>query len=1420
MNFDGSRTVELSSEAIHFEDTEGNFHNIVTTLYDEADLHKYHDVVDVTGSDMYEASKASLLEEMESGNVNRDAYDFQGLKVPFIARLPRMFNRGYSVGDGTDMLTFKPVYASPTKGYIESNKAGAIRYQDAWNDADVRLELINNGVKETIILKSDKAPKTYMFDVTGELSDDLSAGNLQLAPAWLKDANGTYRDVEQVLSVDEESGKPRLTLNVDTTDLVYPILVDPTVIVSSRASGRVDNSISSGSPTTVSVNPQTGFINNTGTARFMCKYPSLNTAIPKGALISSATMKLNVWSAGGLGNTGMVATAITNDYDTSAVTWNNQPQYSASLVSPVFVFSDSIGAKSMDVKNILQGIADGTNVYGFMFKEAAPLTGSVGFALMGHTDVSKRAMLSFTYNSPPTKPVVTVPNGGEAWNSLETVRWNASNDVKTVIQEPFLYDHDATFAGTQGMGQVFTVQDDNVIMKKVSLRLKVDTTAQTYTVFLAKAKANPNGAGWVADKTQILTQQDVTIPDPNNLQWVDLPIPDIAQPKGTKLAVYIMGKLGAANFTMGQTSADADRNEGNGIGEGGNSVVQYDFQYKFEYTTGTPTNQLTYQIQLSSDNGGTWKTLTNATPAGATSYAYDFINETESSTSKIRVRAYDGFIYGEWDESDGVFTIIHNRAPNMPTDLAPNGTIEDRATVTRLSWKHNDPNGVDPQSKRDLQWRKQGDANWTTLTASTPNQFYNAPAYSFPNGKIEWKVRTYDQGGLAGPYSTTALFTAADRTAPPTVTYPTNGATVPIARPTFQWSHPNQVKFWVRVKLTSTGAIVYDFSTTAANKALTINTDLVNNTAYTLEIAVMDDQGLWSTFATVPFQVSYSAPSKPVVTTTQDDVNGHITLNIESASIVGTTPTTSHYDVFRKGISGEFIKIVDGLSATGAPYSKSFSFKSDYKGKVTGSAVANPNMAKLTGNVALRAPSEFSAELPQSLLHGYDRLMTLDGITSTASAPEVDRMVQYLFSFDILQLLERNLGVQIWGGKTVIADKVVIAKQVISSMSVDWWGHGRNARGGIARLTEWYMPTNKWAVEQNPNWGSWVTGTTITKIDKILSIVNSLDSTGFMHILTYADKTERQNLLPDAAINANGWNNSGVHTVTGPRSFHVKPTALYQEQWVPVSCLPNTQYTARADSTHADLAYVIEYRDANNASIGQSAKTRGVYTFTTPTNCYSIRFRLSNWSVVEGDITNMYVVAGGVPSGDITQIIPSAINTDFVELSLAGAQTGTAVQWTDYTPAPNKAEQYFVRAYGANGTFIDSDIVSASVKLKNVQIALASDPTQYVTLTKREAGSETSSRKSVTSDFVGRPYPMTEFSDNYSREFDYTYKVYAWDDVVKMQSLVDAGEALLLRDNWGKKEYVSIDTVDIQEGRIQWNLTIHPIKIYYVEGIE
>jgi hypothetical protein len=896
INFDGSYTTEIYNGPVHYEDENGNLQNINTDLFDEADLDTIEFPVAKEGADVFRMMKNAVKNMKKKNILDRDSLDFQGLKVPFDCRIPKNFKRGYVIGKGQNRLHFIPIGVSPTKGFLDENQKNKITYQDPWNDVDVTLEVLPNGIKETIILKSSESPTKFTFEVDGPLEDDLTSGNLKLQPAWLVDTTGERRDVEQ--TIRREGDKTYVDLVADVTGLAYPIEIDPTVTIQPDGTMGQDTfdgsylnnqTVNFGSFTQMQIGRESSVGN---ISRGYIKF-DLST-IPSNSNVTSADIVLYKHGNEGTGTRVYDVHRITQTWDENTLTYQTRPSFNptptvSKSIDIGFVTPDTI---TFSVTNDVNAFVNGTYPnYGWVIKlQNESINGYILVKSSEETTVSYRPKLAVTYNIPPTAPTVTSPNGGETWNAQHTITWNAATDPSNLESVKILSttNGSSTFDSyTIKRGQQLLI--DNKFIKQIGLCM--DTTGSTQ--FYMRL-CNMDGNGYAG--TTVYAQAFKTKTG-SGYSYVYL---DVNQklPAGTYVleVEYVTGSA----MSIRAHSGDLYPNKGSYyIGYDGSRGFPsgWDLDVEIIYDNAVQQNELRYHIQLSTNNGQTWKDIVALTSPGATSYNYDFTNEPETSTAKIRIRAYDGTSYGPWDESNGVFTIQHNQAPTVPTNLSPSGgTPKDRASVIRLSWQHNDANG-DPQAKFDLQWRLQGSQTWNTVSQVTTNQYWDAPANTFPRGIIEWQIRTYDQAGLSSPYSDIQTFFAGDKPANPTITDPTNGAIVPVANPVVQWSSVGQTAYHVKL-LDINNNLLWEVQSNSTNKAQTVLYDLQNNTDYKIQVAIKNADNLGSDFVTSNIHVSYTPPAVPIVATTKGE--GIITISIDNPTPTGTEPNVSYNDLYRR----------------------------------------------------------------------------------------------------------------------------------------------------------------------------------------------------------------------------------------------------------------------------------------------------------------------------------------------------------------------------------------------------------------------------------------------------------------------------------------------------------------------------------------
>jgi hypothetical protein len=179
----------------------------------------------------------------------------------------------------------------------------------------------------------------------------------------------------------------------------------------------------------------------------------------------------------------------------------------------------------------------------------------------------------------------------------------------------------------------------------------------------------------------------------------------------------------------------------------------------------------------------------------------------------------------------------------------------------------------------------------------------------------------------------------------------------------------------------------------------------------------------------------------------------------------------------------------------------------DFEGKVSGSTVENPHVFKGQNGNTLLAPSAFTVEAGTN---HYGWISKLDGsITNFNTAATVNgQMGQHLFSFNLIEAIERNVG-KIPANDT--AGKVAWLKNNIAKLACNWWGYGQSPSGYKANLSLWRTDTTSWISPV------YTTNSTPTKVS--ISTVNvsgtpstamnlTIDSNGFIHFLAYAEPSD------------------------------------------------------------------------------------------------------------------------------------------------------------------------------------------------------------------------------------------------------------------------------------------------------------------------
>lgn len=175
---------------------------------------------------------------------------------------------------------------------------------------------------------------------------------------------------------------------------------------------------------------------------------------------------------------------------------------------------------------------------------------------------------------------------------------------------------------------------------------------------------------------------------------------------------------------------------------------------------------------------------------------------------------------------------------------------------------------------------------------------------------------------------------------------------------------------------------------------------------------------------------------------------------------------------------------------------------SNFVNKIRASNVENPNGAWYVsgGSTTQLTPTSTMTEFSQS---AYDSLELNDGnvITISTTAATSGLMAQYLFTFDVLEILENKFGKAIWRGKTALADKVAVARVWVDTVDWNIWCKSTSPTGNNVTISRWNLTS--W-------YGAWkYTNADITNYPIGSSTAyNFIDDNGKSHILIQSDPSD------------------------------------------------------------------------------------------------------------------------------------------------------------------------------------------------------------------------------------------------------------------------------------------------------------------------
>ncbi|MDI4649592.1 hypothetical protein [Cohnella hashimotonis] len=412
---DGSFIAEISPGSPYYQDNEGEWHNAVTKLTDEANIYK-------TNVKISKAFKNSINFE-KSDFITKKSSNYRPLQVSYDAVIPKVYSDGYIVRKNNSTVKLIPLNTTSVTGSIYNDSS--IQYTDVWKNTNVTLTVLNNAIKEDIILKNADSPTVFSFEIQG-LDETLKTEDLEIQSPWLIDQNGVIKNVEQKFR--KEGNKKILDIFFDPTDLKFPVTIDPTVLT--YTNNGIDNNIFfSGGEFTPSGN--TGY-SGTGYFQLYRYYDGLNRlnygtgsidfyAYPfptNGTKVQFATLIMKYYGNG-------IAQTIDMNYG-----FNPYPYDAVFGSMPSTTVQGTEGFLSIDITNPIKAWFSSYQAYNmnsnirFNFS-----TNSLNSSYSYYNWTPDYAKIIIGYNVyAPGTAAITSPQNGTIVDSNYNITWNAAID--------------------------------------------------------------------------------------------------------------------------------------------------------------------------------------------------------------------------------------------------------------------------------------------------------------------------------------------------------------------------------------------------------------------------------------------------------------------------------------------------------------------------------------------------------------------------------------------------------------------------------------------------------------------------------------------------------------------------------------------------------------------------------------------------------------------------------------------------------------------------------------------------------------------------------------------------------------------------------------------------------------------------------
>ena len=397
-----------SEKAKHFKTKDGEY---VAAIYDEP-IH------------MFDETTGKYIEFADSLKENDDCYELTAGK--FKARFPKEDddshfveierNRkciGWHIQSNSARRNKASVFKKERKNKTSRREFPHFKYENGENNIALEYDVTDDGVKENIILNSRPVDNSFKFDlklngllavlsgdkktVTIYDEDTDAVPDFILPKINMTDAAGVYSE-DAHYEITKEKGNTTLEIVVSpewlyAEERVYPITIDPQVMVyyAPKGANSVTTVKSNGAKVTSGSTRTVGYDENGTESRTFMKFnfPDL----PDGAKPISA--QVNLFQAQFTGSIEYNVCKITEDWNSSTISWSNQPNYNCACLCDTFESKASGSSHTviLDVSApVLNCYRNGTTDYGLAI---VPAEGSCVLCQNGNATVFEEEFIEF-----------------------------------------------------------------------------------------------------------------------------------------------------------------------------------------------------------------------------------------------------------------------------------------------------------------------------------------------------------------------------------------------------------------------------------------------------------------------------------------------------------------------------------------------------------------------------------------------------------------------------------------------------------------------------------------------------------------------------------------------------------------------------------------------------------------------------------------------------------------------------------------------------------------------------------------------------------------------------------------------------------------------------------------------------------------